>query len=121
MSAVAESERPDPEKTVNLFVSDEVLIGSARRTELALTLLDVLSDYDSDDEEAYRADATAEAVAVLVTTAAYLVHSFGATERNAVRDFRSMFQTIQIASERLGSRATARDIFSEIAVMANGA
>ncbi len=120
MSAVTEPERPDPKTTVNLFVTDEVLLGSSRRTELALTLLDVLSDYDSeDDEDTNRANATAEAVAVLVTTAAYLVHSFGASERNAIRDFKSMFKTISIASQRLGPRATARDIFSEIAVMAN--
>jgi hypothetical protein len=104
-------------KTVNLFVTDEVLEGSSRRTNLALELLSVLSEHEIDGES--DADSTAEAVAVMVTTAAFLVHSFKSTERNAVKDYRDMFRIVQKASERLGPRATARDIFTEIAVMAS--
>lgn len=101
---------------LDLFVSEDALVGAARRSELGMELLSVLSDYEipnATDEETY-----AEVLAVLMTVCAYQFESFRIPELKAISEFRHIYKRCALASKRLGPRATARDIFAELSVMA---
>lgn len=117
---------PDPErpkKTIdvessplNLFVTEDAVDGATRRSDLGISLLDCLSDHDCGDD--FGEESTAEALAVFMTTTAYLMCDFGLSETQAIREIRHMFRRCKEAARRLGPRHTAREVFTELSVMA---
>ncbi len=106
------------EEKIDLFVTDETLTSSARRTELALLLLGVLSDHDSDSEIDHNEHSISEAIAVLFSVAAYVAVDFQIPELKFMSEMRNMYKQMAVAEKRLGPRRTARDVFTEISVMA---
>lgn len=109
--------KPDPASSpLNLFVSEDSLIGVARRSNLGLELLECLSSYDCGDD--FGEESTAEALAVFMTTVAYLCHDFGLSETATIREIRHMFRNCKEVTRRLGPRHTAREVFTELSVMA---
>ncbi len=105
----------DPSSPVNLFVSEDTLLGSARRSDLAMEFLSIMSDHETGIDDATD---TAEAIAVFIATACYICVEFGIPELKLLSDVKRLHKQFTIAKSRLGPRSTARDMFCELAVMA---
>ncbi len=126
-SSVSEPPKPKPkrpqkgiaERTIDWQKTNDV----ARRFALTLDILSCLDCHevaiDSESEED-----TAEAMSVFVATCAYVLQSFAVTEKDAVKSFRNMFRLMRQTNKRLDEsfmksgkgRATARDVFAEVAL-----
>lgn len=103
------------ENSLDLFVSEDALIGSARRCEFAMELLSIMAEHEegSGDSEA----SIAESLAVFLATTAYLCADFNIPELKMLSDLKRLRKKFMTIKRKLGPRATARDAFTEIAVM----
>ncbi len=102
------------QSSVDLFVSEDSLTSSHRRSDLAMEFLSIMSDHETGKGDEYDA---AEAINVLMTTTAFLCTEFGIPELKLLSEMRNLHRKCTIARDRLGPRGTARDTFAELAVM----
>lgn len=117
-----ESKLPPKNKSKKKFPVEEFIptdngLNSIRlRTELAISILSALSDHESDHETQDETDL--EAIAVLLAVTAYVCQEYDISQTNMIKELKHLYKQNLEAAKRLGPRGTARDFFTELAVMA---
>ena len=82
-----------------------------------MEFLSIMSDHDAGDGGGEIS--IAEVVAVLIATTSYLCVEFGIPELKLISDVKRFHKMFTKSKKILGPRSTARDNFTEIAVMTN--
>lgn len=126
MSDTAEPQpKPEPKKKCNRSMAEKIIDWKnindvSRRFALALKLLEVLDSHEVDEDSEAEEDSS-EALAVFQACAAYLMVSFAVSEKDACASYRRLFRIMKKAQTKLmkttDKQPTARDIFTEVAVM----
>ncbi len=107
--------KSEPSKFIQNLIDFKKTNDDARKMDLVMEILAVISCYAISPKTS-NAEDFAEALSVLVATTAFLIQSQAVPELVAMSDYRKMFRAMRKANKKLGPRATAKEVFSEVSV-----